>query len=210
MSEHTPTFSSDWTSYYFADWQRWLGHFAGQPIRGLEVGSFEGRSALWFCEHILTHPEAGLICIDPWDYRQEKAVVPGGATHIAEQFDWRAVRRRFDANLRPHRDKLCIMDVESNVALTLVPRNPPLEFAYLDGSHTAAAVLSDAVMVWPSLGRGSILIFDDYTWQHNKHVDGWPDELLRPKLGIDRFLEVFACQYDSLEYSNDQVKLRKR
>jgi hypothetical protein len=207
---HKPQFSVDWTSHHLPDWTRWLSRFAGQPVRGLEIGSFEGRSAVWFFEHILTHAQSTLICIDPWDYEEEQAIVPGGATHIAQQFCWETVRNRFRSNLEPWRNRMIIMPFTSGVALPLVPRHPSLAFAYVDGSHTAAAALSDAVQLWPYLGSGSVLIWDDYGWTQNKPAPGWDNELLRPKLGVDRFLEVFGNQYDELEFSNQQVKIVKR
>ena len=209
MNAPTPVFGPDWTSWHYPDWQRWLGHLAGRPATGLEIGSFEGRSAVWFFKNILTHPKSSLICIDPWDYAEEKAVVPGGATHIARQFDWGQVSHRFRANTEPYRHRCLVMPFSSTVAAPLIPRQPSLAFAYVDGSHTAAAALSDAVFLWPRLGAGSILIWDDYGWTQNKTAPGWDNELLRPKLGIDRFLEVFANQYDELEISNEQVKIRK-
>jgi predicted O-methyltransferase YrrM len=59
-----PHFNYDWTSQNIELFNTTLAHLNGAPARGLEIGSFEGRSALWFCENILTHPEARLICID--------------------------------------------------------------------------------------------------------------------------------------------------
>lgn len=35
--------------------------------RCLQVGSFEGASALWFAEHLLQHPDSTLICLDTWE-----------------------------------------------------------------------------------------------------------------------------------------------
>ena len=34
-------------------------------VRGIEIGVLEGRSACWFAEHLLGHPESRLIAIDP-------------------------------------------------------------------------------------------------------------------------------------------------
>jgi len=138
---HAFRFGPDWTSHHFQDWSRWLEPFRDKPVRGLEVGSFEGRSAVWFLQNILTHPQSTLIAIDPWDYTEEKSIVPGGATHIAEQFDWTQIRERFAHNIAPWQTRCHVMPFPSQVALPLVPRHPPIAFAYLDGSHTAAAVL---------------------------------------------------------------------
>lgn len=38
-----------------------------EHLRCLQVGSFEGASALWFAEHLLQHPDSALICLDTWE-----------------------------------------------------------------------------------------------------------------------------------------------
>lgn len=58
------------------------------------------------------------------------------------------------------------------------------DFAYIDGSHVASDVLTDAVLVFPLIKRGGIVVFDDYHWEDEDNI------LDRPKMGIDAFLEV--------------------
>lgn len=61
-------FSSDWMSKCEADWHALLGSLKGQPeVRVLEIGSFEGRSAVWLLENVLTHPTSRLTCVDLFD-----------------------------------------------------------------------------------------------------------------------------------------------
>src|SRR5262245_36678052 len=46
-------------------WTKLLNEFKGKPdISYLEIGAFEGRSALWVLENILTHPTSTLTIID--------------------------------------------------------------------------------------------------------------------------------------------------
>lgn len=207
-----PDFGPDWTSQHFPDWTRWLGHLAGQPFRAAEIGCFEGRSTVWFCEHLLTNPAAQLICIDPWGYEDERSIVPGGATAIAEQFDWEQIFQRWQANVRPWWPRLAWYREPSRRAIPRIPGPPqrPLAFAYVDGSHLASAALEDAVLLWPRLAPGGILIWDDYDWRQNKPPPpGWPGEVMRPQAGIDAFLRVYAGQYDELEHATWQIKIRK-
>jgi len=208
-----PIFGPDWTSHHFNDWSHWLAAFAGKPVHGLEIGSFEGRSARWFMEHICTDSQSSLTCIDPHDYADELALVPGGATHIIEQFDWSEVNRRFLHNLRPWiaDRRLRFLQTNSRDAFSVLPPEPRYDFAYIDGSHFAACVLEDAVLVWPRLKQGAVLIFDDYRWAVNKPPPaGVPEEVMRPQVAIDAWLRVHAGQYTDLVHSNDQVKVRKR
>src|SRR4030095_182097 len=67
---HTSTynFTSDWVTDKTALWSDILKDYRGRPeVRMLEVGSYQGRSALWFLENILTGSHATLTCID--DFR---------------------------------------------------------------------------------------------------------------------------------------------
>ena len=63
------------------------------------------------------------------------------------------------------------------------------DLAYIDGSHMAADVYSDAVLTWSMMESGGLVIFDDYEW------DLMNEELERPKLGIDAFLAAFRGYY---------------
>jgi predicted O-methyltransferase YrrM len=204
-----PRYTRDWTSHHFADWQRWLGHLVDQPETGLEIGSFEGRSARWFVENILTSTQSELLCIDPYDYADERAAIPGGATHIDDMFDWRLIRETFEHNLFPWTEQgRVVLDASpSRDALRRLPNWDLYAFAFIDGSHAASAVLEDSILVWPRLKPGGILIWDDYTWTQSKPHP--KPHLVRPKLAIDTFLQVYDTQYADLEFSNDQAKVRR-
>ena len=66
------------------------------------------------------------------------------------------------------------------------------DIAYIDGSHYAADVYSDAALIWPLVVPGGIVIFDDYGWELMN------DESERPKLGIDAFIETIAGQFRTI------------
>lgn len=207
-----PQFGPDWTSHHFRDWQTWLGHLAGHPVHGLEIGSFEGRSARWFMETICTAPDSSLTCVDPHDYADEHRVIAGGGTHIEQQFYWPEIKRNFEQNLQPWiaAGRLRLLSVPSRVAFASLAPVPQFDFIYLDGSHIAACVIEDAVHAWPRLKPGGILIFDDYRWRQNKPPPaGYPEEVMRPEVAIDCWLRIYAGQWTEFYDSNDQVKVRK-
>ena len=59
----------DFTRDYFTSniphWKKILKPYSGQPqVHYLEIGTSEGRSALWMLENILTHPTASVTCLD--------------------------------------------------------------------------------------------------------------------------------------------------
>ena len=124
----------------------------------LEIGSYEGRSAVWFLENILTHPTSRLVCIDPF-------------------FDPR-VEMRFDHNVRLSgaRERLEKRRGRSESVLPQLER-ASFDLIYVDGSHDAPFVLLDAMLSWELLKTGGILAFDDYEWEPVsllKAVPSWP------------------------------------
>ena len=58
-------FTKDWVRVRTSTWEETLQHLKGKPdVHGLEVGSFEGRSAIWFVENVHTHPSSSMTCVD--------------------------------------------------------------------------------------------------------------------------------------------------
>lgn len=162
-------FSVNWTSVHEQRWLNNLGPLKGKPgAQGLEVGCFEGRSTIWFLEKVLTHPTSRMTCID---------VFTG------------PIEKRFDNNIEVSGlgDRLLKLKGYSQEVLRTLPLEA-YDFIYIDGCHTMACALTDAVMSWYLLKPGGILIFDDYDW----HMEDPPAK--RPKLALDIFMEAFLDQ----------------
>jgi len=156
------------------NWSKWLGHLAGQPAKGLEVGSHEGKSAIWFLENILNHPESSITCVDTWK----------GGEDLPQVYDdlmWKT----FLKNTASFGNKInCIRNRSENVLPTLPSDH--FDFAYIDGSHTAASVLSDSVLTWILVKSGGVVMWDDYLWELPR------DPVKQPRMAIDSFL---ACNH---------------
>src|SRR5258708_25062571 len=86
-------FSTDWTSDHFPIWTVILAPWRDRAAHVLEIGSWEGRSAIFWLEYL---PRSQLVCIDSFD---------GGAPEPGTA-EWRAqvpfTEGRFDANLAPY------------------------------------------------------------------------------------------------------------
>ena len=65
----------------------------------------------------------------------------------------------------------------------------PFDLIYIDGSHTAADVLIDAVLAFQLLRVGGVMIFDDYLWSMEPALS--VDPLNMPKPAIDAFAAIF-------------------
>lgn len=185
-----PFFSQDWFTYSIPQWEAALAGAHGRPnFRALEVGCYEGRSARWLLENVLTGEGATLDCIDT--FLGTVTPMPGAPDAMLD---------RFLANIAPWRPRVTVHRGES--WKTLRGLAGPYHFAYIDGSHWAADALSDAVLIWPLLAEGAVLIFDDYIWGGGR----FPHE--RPQLGIDSFLACYTGRYELLQKSH-LVALRK-
>jgi predicted O-methyltransferase YrrM len=134
-------------------------------------------------EHICTHPDSGLTCIDPWPHQE--------------------IEDRFDHNTREH---LRIRKVKgcSHVELRKLPWDG-FDFAYIDGDHDAKAVLEDAIHCYRLVRDGGVIIFDDVGW---KNPHGWPCDML-PKAAVNAFLDIFQHRL-RIMHRGYQVFVRKQ
>jgi predicted O-methyltransferase YrrM len=172
------TFTTDWTSHHFATWETVLRDRRERVTDVLEIGAWEGRSAVFWLNYF---PHGRLTCVDPFT---------GGAEHAPIADRMGEVERRFDANVAAFGARLEKVRARSTDALPLFGvTGRRFDFVYLDGSHRSVDVYVDACLAWPLVRPGGALLFDDYTW-----VD-LPDEMDRPKRGIDAFLDVAAGSY---------------
>jgi predicted O-methyltransferase YrrM len=188
-------FSSDWTSWHFPVWLGLLARFRDKPARVLEIGSWEGRSALFFVNYL---PQAHVTCVDPWTGNVEHALDAHFAALVPHS------ERRFIDNLAPFAARIERVKASSKDALPdLAIAGRKFDLVYIDGSHRAADVFADATLAWPLTAPGGVVIFDDYLW------DGFPEPANTPKLGIDAFLASVAGQFGTLHHDY-QVAIEKR
>jgi hypothetical protein len=109
---------------------------------------------------------------------------------------------RFIENVKPYIDRVEVIQGTSQSALKELCEHQ-FDFIYIDGSHLAKNVLEDAVLAFPLLKEGGIMIFDDYTW--GQGLSFWDI----PRTGIDAFLLVYGNQLEVLE-KNSQVIIKKK
>ena len=137
-------FTSDWTSMHFDHWKEWFAGYVGKPdVKMLEIGTYEGRSAFWFVENVLTGPGAGLTCVDTWADRR-----------VHENF-------LYNVQKHPATDRIVRIKNTSDCVPVCYP-NPYFDIAYVDGNHDVDWVLHDAINAWGALKPGGLCLFDDY------------------------------------------------
>jgi predicted O-methyltransferase YrrM len=186
-------FSNAWFEPHEANWRQWLAPMVGQAICGLELGCYEGRCSTWLLQNIVTHPNSRLVCVDTF---------AGSVEHSATQREDLAQRFAHNILASGQADRARVFCSTTERFLRKHPTLATFDFIYIDADHHAAAVLQDAVLAWPLLKPGGLLIFDDYLWAD------MPQEHQRPKLGVDAFLAAFGTRF-ALIHQGYQVAVRK-
>jgi predicted O-methyltransferase YrrM len=123
-------------------WSTLFGDMRDTTTRVLEIGSKEGRSALFWLEFFAG---AHLTCVDLFDHEDAG---------------------RFDRNLAAYGTRLRKIVGTSIKALgSLREENAVFDFIYVDGSHRRDDVMIDCLGAWRLLRVGGVMLMDDYTWK---------------------------------------------
>jgi predicted O-methyltransferase YrrM len=185
-------FTTDWFSNNEERWNKHFKKLRKVPIKALEIGSFEGRSAVWALENILTHPKSHITCIDNFSLSK----------HVGQRFYPSVVKRHFLENTKQYNDKIELIEQSSAEALkSPTLRSQKFDFVYIDGGRHSKHVLEDAVLCFPLLNVNGYIIFDDYT-NSRKH------DYTCPKKGIDAFLDIYSDELKVI-HSSWQVIVKK-
>ena len=177
------TYTKDWFSNNAEAWSAlFAAHSLPKNACGLEIGSFEGRSACWLMDNVLKHPDARLHCVDRWPNR--------------------IIHDRFARNTAEYEERVVTHKGHAASILRAMPPTPTFDFAYLDADKHSESVLECLVLVLPLVKPGGLIIIDDYT--HNEEHD-----MRCPRPGVDAFMNVFARHFRVLS-ARWQVVLEKR
>jgi tetratricopeptide (TPR) repeat protein len=161
-------FTQDWFTHNIPIWKRHLQQFAGIPeFQVVEIGSFQGMSACWLLDNILTHPTAKITCIDLYFQEHFKGNI--AKTGVADQV-------------------IALEGYSQDLLVNLTSEY--YDLAYVDGCHKPTSALQDAILSWRLVKLGGLMIFDDYEFT-------FPDSPEQDtKIGINVFLEMFASQLE--------------
>lgn len=187
-----------------AAWEKHLAEFEGRPTRALELGSFEGRSACWMMDHILTHPDSRLTCVDNYGYISTS---PDGAAE-AREFNALPLAKAltlFRRNTKPYGRRVRLVQSPTREYLCrAILQGRTFDLAYIDAAHVAAMALLDLVLTWELIAPGGIVVMDDMRWPGM----GQPSDGRGPARALASFQ---ACRTDVVHIAQDNVAfIRKR
>lgn len=174
-------------------WEKHLVPLAGKAISLLEIGSYEGRSAVWFLEHVLTHPKAKITCVDTFK---------GDSQQVGMGVSQENIKERFLDNTRAYEDKVTAIQGRSHDILKTLKQD--YDIVYVDGSHYQTDVLEDMVLAFDVLKPGGIMVCDDYGMTYETE-----ELLFVPRLAIDAFVSVFEPKIETIHVGWQYI-LRKK
>lgn len=174
------------------DFQEVLKDYKKKKTLFLEIGSYDGTSAIGLITLISQHKESRVVCIDPFLGSREEFIYEAGPEATLLK------------NIKSFSDKIHLIKDKSETALIDVIKNLKEKFdvIYIDGCHDSKNVLEDAVLSFQALKDGGFLIFDDWEW----NLDGVPQH--QPQIAIQAFVD---CYKDFIEIHkwNYRVYIKK-
>ena len=180
----------DWSQVHKKHWEKIITKRLStpEPFTMIEVGCFEGRSTMWFADHLKNNPESILLCLDSWTGGEEieRKSLPYDMTNVETNF-------RLNVSQHPYRNQIVICKGPSEVSLStlLYGCYQKIDFIYLDGSHTQRDTLVDLTLSLLLIKKGGMIIVDDYLNQMATTV-----KTLRPQAAVDFVVKSFGKEVE--------------
>ena len=145
----------------------------------LEIGSYEGRSAIFFLK---TFPNARITCVDTWS---------GSDEHINENFD--IIESYFDKNTGNYQNEKRLIKIKDSSDNFFLENTHKFDLIFVDGDHSSKQVKKDINNSWEILKNGGYLILDDYLWWYYRNLRE------NPSSSINSFIEQNIANIDDLK-----------
>lgn len=155
----------------------------------LEIGSFEGRSAIFFLSYF---NNSSIDCVDTWE---------GSDEHNKKIFS--KIESNFDQNTLKFVKQNKLKKFKQTSDFFFKKNNELYDLIYIDGDHDAAQVSKDLKNSWNCLKNGGVLVLDDYLWWFYK------DLRKNPSTPINSFLSKYKNSISELIIWN-QVLIEKK
>tara|TARA_B110000211_G_C13917732_1_gene481255 strand:- start:87 stop:803 length:717 start_codon:yes stop_codon:yes gene_type:complete len=155
----------------------------------LEIGSWEGNSALYILENFKTKK---VVCVDIWDLYEDSY-----KNENFKRFE------NFQSNLLSYKDRYSFFKNTSDIFFQ--DNNEKFDIIYIDGWHEAPQVYKDICNSWNCLNKDGIIICDDYFYgdiKSNLNIN-------LPADSINRFIQENENKVKVLNVNNTQVFIKK-
>lgn len=133
---------------------------ANKPIRILEVGTHEGKSAIWMLENLCKHKDARLTSIDSYT-KDDPDVKPDTYENFCYNIDLCTEKEKFNQ----------IIGDKKDVMSKLIEENKAYDLIYLDTTTDMESVFIDIINADKLLVQHGILLLDDVGFDKTKDTD---------------------------------------
>ena len=144
----------------------------------LEIGSYEGRSALFFLD---LFKNSKISCVDTW---------AGSDEH--KEVNFNSIENNFDYNIKSLKDNMKIHKFKMTSDEFFKKNKNKFDFIYVDGDHSKDQVLKDLKNAWSFLNKNGFLLIDDYMWWYYKDLKN------NPAFSVNSFIEENISQINKL------------
>ena len=122
----------------------------------LEIGSYEGRSAIFFLKNFY---DSNITCVDTWC---------GSDEHKSVNFE--LIEENFDLNTSFYQSNKTLLKYKMTSNEFFEINNKNFDLIFVDGDHSSNQVKVDLINSWNILKSGGYLILDDYMWWFYKDL----------------------------------------
>ncbi|PSS31980.1 hypothetical protein PHLCEN_2v2222 [Hermanssonia centrifuga] len=190
------TETQDWFSHNIDTWRSFLPHVTSPAPRVLEIGSWEGRSAIFMLTE-LCGSRGSLVCIDHFDLMKTEA----GRKRYAQ------LQHNLTLTGKPFRvvSEFSVPALMSLLQEAITADDPGFDWIYVDGSHRADDTFLDGELAWRLAKKGAVIVFDDYLWDQEP-----VESIHHPKRGVDSFILLHAGEFEIISSPDSyQMVLQK-
>jgi len=125
---------------------------------GAEIGVYRGRNA----DNILSHTDAFLYLIDPWDLEQYEGDDTGDCVAEGTQEELKKAKEECLERLKKH-------SIETDYSIIQrdhreVELEEKLDFVFLDGVHTYKGTIQQILQWYPQVKDGGLVIGHDWDY----------------------------------------------
>ena len=126
----------------------------------LEIGSYEGRSAIFFSN---LFKKAKITCVDTWQGSDEHS-----------NFNFKQVENNFDINIKNLINNNRIIKFKGKSDNFFNLNKKYFDLIYIDGDHSKDQVKKDIYNSWNVLNKNGFMVIDDYMWWYYKDLKNNP------------------------------------